>query len=221
MTDQQSNDRTDKALDNDAPIGNDPFGLPRTSATVASAVRHFRTMRELSRDELAWLLAAAEHDVGVERLEEIEDHRAAADVDDLTAIACALEVSPAELLGHVPVEAPVPDGEPATGLPADVSTAEYRDWLVSKTSLDREGRLAWHRDLVERLRIRATHVEDQLRGLLAHMDELGELIEREHDMPAVQRMHDGVRDSEERLVQLDLALAAAERRIELIQQKPV
>jgi hypothetical protein len=41
-------------------------------------------------------------------------------VDDLMAIAYALDTTPAVLLTHIPIDMPAPEGPLATGLPANL-----------------------------------------------------------------------------------------------------
>ena len=95
-----------------------------TSAAVSEAVRHYRELRGLTRDELTYVLAANGHELDVDDLRGIEDGMTAATVDDLTAIAYALDISPADMFSHVPADQPVPEGSPATGVPSDVPMAE-------------------------------------------------------------------------------------------------
>ncbi|MGC0141406.1 helix-turn-helix domain-containing protein [Pseudactinotalea sp. Z1732] len=187
--------------------------LSPTSIAVASAITHYRELRELSRDELSSLLRRTGHELDVDGVRAVEDGISTATVDDLTAIAHALGITPADLLSHVPVDQPVPEGPIATGVPDDVPLAEYRAWLTGSTALDCDSRLQWHQQLISDLRIRSTHVEDQLGGAREELSDLGVLAIREADMPPVQRLNERVRTGEHELVDVDLALALAEQRL--------
>lgn len=191
--------------------------LPPTSRTVAAAVEHYRELRGLTRDELARLLHHNGHELDVDDIRGIEQRLTSATVDDLTAIACALDTSPAELLSHISVDQPAPEGPAATGVPDNVCPAKHRDWLLGATSLDVDSRLDWHRSLVTGLRMRSVHIEDQLRGAQQELEDLGELAVREADMPPVQRLHARIDDGEQQLSQTDLALATAEQRLQDLQ----
>ncbi|MFD0305198.1 hypothetical protein [Streptomyces sp. NPDC127119] len=85
-------------------------------------------------------------------------------VDDLVAIAYALDTTPAVLLSHIPIDMPAPEGPLATGLPGDVDQAELRAWLEGRTTLDRESRVGWWEEQVAHLRGRSAHHEEQLQG---------------------------------------------------------
>lgn len=191
--------------------------LPPTSHAVSDAIRHYRELRQLSRDELTYILSANGHDLDVDDLRAIEDGISAATVDDLTAIAHALDVTPAGLLSHTPIDQPVPEGPLATGVPDNVQHAELRAWVHGDAALDPESRLRWYQRLVSDLWMRSTFIEDQLRGAQLELEELGELAIREADMPPVQRLHERIRAGEYELVQVDLALAMAEQRLEALQ----
>ncbi|MBY6383642.1 hypothetical protein HG717_06905 [Rhodococcus erythropolis] len=121
------------------------------------------------------------------------------------------------LLSHVPVAHPG-DGCPlAAGVPADVELPELRAWLEGRTALDRESRIRWTQDQVERLAIRATHLEDQHRGARAELEDLGELALQEADAEPVIALHERIRNGEWELQQADIALALAEQRLERLQ----
>ncbi|SMX99700.1 hypothetical protein BLIN101_03397 [Brevibacterium linens] len=188
--------------------------LPPTSRAFADAVHHYRQLRDLSLDELAYVLAQLGHGLTTEDLRRIEHGEQAATVDDLIAIAAALGARPAILLSHIPIDMPVPDTALATGLPADLEQPELRAWLEGKTTLDHRARLRWAVDQVSRLQIRSGHFEDQLRAAREELHELGELADREADAPQVVDLHDRIREGEHELTQAELGLALAERRLE-------
>ncbi|GAA1180076.1 hypothetical protein [Nesterenkonia xinjiangensis] len=103
-------------------------------------MRHYREPRGLTRDELTYVLHHSGYDLDVDDLRGIEDRLTVATVDAPTAIAYVLEISPADLLTHIPVDQPVSEGSRTTGLPCDVETCELHDSTSGKTSLDRQCR---------------------------------------------------------------------------------
>lgn len=188
--------------------------LPPTSRAVADAVHHYRQLRELTLDELAYVLAQLGHGLTTEDLRRIEDAERPATVDDLIAIAAALDARPAILLSHIPIDMPVPETPLATGLPADVEQPELRAWLEGKTGLDHRARLRWAIDQVARLQIRSTHFEDQLRAAREELNELGELALQEADAPQVVDLEYRIREGGHELTQAELGLALADQRLE-------
>lgn len=192
-----------------------------TSTAVSSAVRHYRELRQLTRDELSHLMRHNGHHLNVEEVRGIEQRLTAATVDDLTALAYALDVTPADLLGHTPIDQPVFDGSAATGLPEDVQQAELRAWLSGSTDLDAQTRLSWHQQLITDLQMKATHIEDQLHGAQEEISSLGVLAIREAEMPPVQRLKQRVRQGEHEIAQIDVALAMAQQRLEELQEPGV
>ncbi|MFP3397658.1 hypothetical protein SB749_15110 [Brevibacterium sp. SIMBA_078] len=188
--------------------------LPPTSRAFADAVHHYRQLRDLSLDELAYVLSQLGHGLTTEDLRRIEHGERAATVDDLVAIAAALGARPEILLSYNPNDMPVPDTPLATGLPADVEQPELRAWLEGKTTLDHHARMRWAIDPVSRLQIRNKHFEDQLRAAREDLHELGELAGREADAPQVIDLHNRIREGEHDLTQAELGLALAERRLE-------
>lgn len=188
--------------------------LPPTSRAFADAVHHYRQLRDLTLDELAYVLAQLGHGLTTEDLRRIENAERPATVDDLIAIAAALGARPAILLSHIPIDMPVAEAPLATGLPADVEQPELRAWLESRTGLDHRARLRWAINQVSRLQIRSTHFEDQLRAAREELNELGELALQEADAPQVVALEDRIREGEHELTQAELGLALAERRLE-------
>lgn len=61
---------------------------------MSDAITHYRQLRELTTDELAYVLLM---------------------LDDLVAIAYVLDTTPAVLLSHIPIDMPEPEGPFATG----------------------------------------------------------------------------------------------------------
>lgn len=188
--------------------------IPPTTLAFSDALTHYRQLRSFDLDDLAYVLAVSGHGLTSEDLRRLERAEQRATVDDLTAIAAALDVTPADLLAFVPSDRPVPEGQLATGLPHNMELAELRAWALGRTGLDRESRLAWARDRVDRLRIRLDHVEDQLRGARDEWASLGELVSQEPDAPQVYRLQDRIRDGEHDLSQAEVGLAMAEQRLD-------
>ena len=108
-------------------------GLPPTSRAFADAVHYYRQLRDLSLDELSYVLAQLGHGLTTRHIERREQ---AATVDDLIAIAAALGSRSAILLSHIPIDMPAPETPLATGLPTDLEQPELRAWLEGRTTLD-------------------------------------------------------------------------------------
>lgn len=189
-----------------------------TAAAVSDAITHYRQINELSCDELSYVLAGNGYELTAGDIAAIESRKRTASVDDLMAISFALDVSPAVLLTHIPVDMPFPEGPIATGLPADADQAELRAWIESRTSLDPQSRIAWCEDRISRLRIRSAHLEEQLQGAYAEARELGILMEREADALPVVRLNERTHNGEYELNQAELALAMAEQRLDQLRE---
>ncbi|WP_340375920.1 DNA-binding protein [Streptomyces sp. SS7] len=185
---------------------------------MSDAITHYRQLRELSVDELAYVLRMLDHPISADALAEMERCARPVTVDDLVAIAYALDTTPAVLLSHIPIDMPEPEGPLATGLPGDVDQAELRAWLEGKTTLDRESRVNWWRERVARLRVRSAHHEEQLQGAYAELRELGDLALQEADAPPVQRLQWRIQDGEHALNQSEVALALTEHRLDNLRE---
>jgi hypothetical protein len=194
-----------------------PIPTP-TAAAVSDAITHYRQLAELTCDELSYVLGVNGYPLTAGDIVAIESRKRTATVDDLIAIAFALDTTPAVLLTHIPIDMPFPEGPIATGLPADVDQAEVRAWIESRTGLDPQSRIAWCEDRISRLRIRAAHFEEQLQGAYAEARELGILVEREADALPVVRLNDRTHDGEYALNQTELALAMAETRLDQLRE---
>ncbi|MEE1807657.1 DNA-binding protein [Streptomyces sp. BE133] len=181
---------------------------------MSDAITHYRQLRELTIDELAYVLLMLDHPISADALAEMERCARPVTVDDLVAIAYVLDTTPAVLLSHIPIDVPEPEGPLATGLPSDVDQTELRAWLEGKTTLDRQSRLSWWKERVARLRVRAAHHEEQLQGAYAELRELGDLAIQEEDAPPVQRLQWRVQDGEHALNQSEVALALTEHRLD-------
>ena len=188
-----------------------------TSLAVSTAVTHHRVRSELTVDELSFVTVMHGHEVAADRLRAIEQGESPATVDELVLLAVVLDVTPADLLSFVPEDAQLPEHPLATGVPGDVDPQELRAWLENRTALDHGSRVRWAEDRVARLEIRATHLEDQLRGALEELKDFGELALQEVDAPPVVRLHDRIHEGEYNLSQATTGLAYAEQRLEWLQ----
>ncbi len=190
--------------------------LGPTSHAVAAAIAHYRQLRELTIDELSYSLSTNSYDLAADDLPGIEQGLQVITVDDVIALAVALGVTPLELLCHIPIDH-VGEGPLATALPGDVDQSQLRAWMQGRTTLDHPSRVQWAQDRVARLQILSTHHDDQLAGARDELTELGVLAEREAYALPVIRLHERIRENEYAVQQADLALAYAERRLELLQ----
>lgn len=190
--------------------------LDATSRSVANAIAHYRELRQLTRDELTYVLEGLGHRLDPEDLRGIEQGLTIITVDDLLALAVALDVTPAVLLSHMPSEHPR-SGRIATGVPEDLDQPELRAWIEGRTALDRESRLRWSRDRVARLEILVAHHEDQYRGALDELEDLGELALQEADAEPVIALHARAEASRQAMTQTETALSYAEAQLEGLQ----
>ena len=188
--------------------------LDATSRSVADAVAHYRELRQLTRDELAYILGGLGYRLDPEDLRGIEQGQTIITVDDLVALAVALEVTPAVLLSHMHSDYPG-SGRIAAGVPEDVDQPELRAWIEGRAALDRESRLRWSRDRVARLEILVAHQEDQWRGAL---EEFGELPPQERGAEPAVAARRRARESKEALMRADAALAYAEQLLEALRE---
>ncbi|MCM2394192.1 DNA-binding protein [Streptomyces albipurpureus] len=180
---------------------------------MSDAITHYRQLRELTIDELAYVLLMLDHPISADALAEMERCARPVTVDDLVSIAYALDTTPAVLLSHIPIDMPDPEGPLATGLPSDIDQTELRAWLEGKTALDRQSRVSWWKERAGRLRVRSAHHEEQLQGAYAELRELGDLAVEEADAPPVQRLQWRIQDGEHALNQSEVALALTEHRL--------
>lgn len=128
-----------------------------TTLAVSDAITHYRQLRELSCDELSFVLSMLGHMVSSDAIAAMGNRERPVTVDDLVAISDALGTSPAVLLTHIPINMPAPEGPLATGLPADVEPLELRAWAEGRTALGTQSRIGWWQDRVSRLRMLSTH----------------------------------------------------------------
>lgn len=176
-----------------------------TSLAVADAITTYRTARSLSVAELARIVRLEGYDLSTADLLAIENREQAATVDHLMALAYALDTTPAMLLGHLPRELPLRQGQQiASGLPADLGIGELRDWLTGRTTLNRQARLIWWANHIAHLALRARHLEDQLDRVHTEMQRRGGIVEREADAPPIIRPHPREAEPSARVAELEL-----------------
>lgn len=190
---------------------------PATTQAVSEAISRYRQLRCLTRDELAHLLRCAEDglDIDSAHLRALESGEVAATVDELTAIAYVLEVSPIALLTYLPMQAE-PGTPSATGVPRDVDAAELTDWMHGRTSLDEAGRRSWWHARLTSLRIAQAHHEEQLDGARQELRELGTMAVREAGSELVEEIEGKIRDHESALHDADIILALAENQFDAL-----
>lgn len=112
LCDDSPGGRTERAYDRCM-----PSPLP-TSLAVSDAITHYRQLRELTIDELAYVLRMLDHPISADALAEMERCARPVTVDDLVAISYALDTTPAVLLSHIPIDMPEPEGPWPPGSPA-------------------------------------------------------------------------------------------------------
>ena len=186
-----------------------------TTLAVADAIACSRRTRDLTQDELAYLVSLHGFEISPDAIGDIEGAQRPTTVDELFAIAHVLDVSPALLLSHVPADSERPEGAPiATGLPPDLVPAELSEWVVGHILLDDESRLRWWQDQKVRLDILTTHLEEQLEGARAELRDLGELAAQEADSAPIERLIARIRDAELAVHDIERAHVAVDMRLD-------
>lgn len=185
---------------------------------MSDAITHYGQLRELTIDELAYVLLMLDHPISADALAEMERCARPVTVDDLVAIAYVLDTTPAVLHSHIPIDMPEPAGPFATGLPSDVDPTGLRAWIEGETRLDRESRVRGWEERAGRLRVRSAHHEEQLQGAYAELRELGDLAVQEADAPPVQRRQWRIQDGEHALNQAEFAPALTEHRLDNLRE---
>lgn len=180
------------------------------ACSVAHAITHYRDLGMLDTEHLAEILAVLGSPLTAADLRDIEDGTRLVALDDLPALARALEVTVPQLLAHVPPDTPLEE-PPALGVPDDMSPGEFRAWLEGRTGLTLVSRIAWVEDQIADLQVAATHHADQLDGARAEIAALGELAIQEADTPPVWRLEERLRSATHAVQQVDMALAYAEQ----------
>jgi len=94
-----------------------------TSETVGRNLKMFRTERGLTIERLSTMLEAAGHRIGWSMLSRTERGLRRATVGDLMALACALEISPLDLL------VPMGDGVTEVSGFGPAPAPAIRDWV--------------------------------------------------------------------------------------------
>lgn len=192
-----------------------PNPLRPTGHAVADAVQHHRQLCELSRDELSFVLRQLGYDLSAEDISEIENRQREVTVDDLMGLAYALETTPVVMLAHIPIDLPGAEVPLATGLPSDVEQQELIEWMTGQTTLDLPTRTQWWRDKIERLEMRAAHLEEQLGGAYLDLKERGlpASVTDEEVTADARSLHQRIHSCEYEITQTDLAIVFAEQHL--------
>lgn len=118
-----------------------------TTRTVAHRVREHRKRREMDLAALSRALEDLEWPIPVAALSRLENENRRIDVDDVMALAVALNVSPLDLL----LPSPSSDSSLPTGIRGDVNLAEVWAWAQKDTNLTRGARVQYWQDRIARL----------------------------------------------------------------------
>lgn len=157
--------------------------LGATGTCVAEGIREYRQKRQLSFADLEERLTSAGHRIHALGLRRIEARTRRVDVDDLMAIAAALNVSPLRLLLHIPDHGQGTPYEVATGLPEDVPWNEAIAWARDETGLHLDERIDfWRREIrvLERIASERTAQVQELTQKLAENPDDPEQLARLH-----------------------------------------
>lgn len=190
--------------------GMPPVDLGPSGLTVARAIAHHRQQQGLTYAELERRTEQIGHKVGTVALRRIEAHARRVDVDDLTALAVALRVSPVDLLTHIPPEKPLPDEiTVVTGLRPDFPPAELAAWMAGKTGVTTQERIVyWNQALVE--------IEDGRRLAAEEIREARERCDQDpRSLDLIERAHNAESD----LAIIHRARDMARRRLWLLKEE--
>ncbi|MBN7467086.1 helix-turn-helix domain-containing protein [Mycobacteroides abscessus subsp. massiliense] len=127
-------------------MGRKAIELGATGRTVATNIARFRVQRGWKLSQLSARMTAVGRPMTGNTLSSIENHTRRADVDDLVAIAAALEISPSALLMPpteddedggstwlIPTSAEPDPGEEGV---ATILSGQFWDWLTAEAPLD-------------------------------------------------------------------------------------
>lgn len=159
------------------------LSLGPTGWAVADALRFYRTDQGLTYKELNERLVENGKEIPTLGLRRIEARARRVDVDELIALAYALDVSPIDMLTRVPEHARVPNHQIATSLPADVSFGELAAWIRGQTKLSLTGRVEYLQRETERLKGEVDRYEQQVQDMKK------QLIETPNDEALLNRLH--------------------------------
>jgi len=114
-------------------MGTNPVKRDATAYTVSANVKRLREKRNLALRGLAKKLADLGRPLTHTAVDQIEQGGRRVDVDDLVALAAALDVSPITLL--MPADADAQTAVEATGIGEGVSALALWNWLNASGSL--------------------------------------------------------------------------------------
>ena len=118
-------------------MGTRAITLGPTGRTVAANIASYRALRGLRLADLSDRMTTSGRPLSVVSLSAIENGERRADVDDLVALAAALDISPAALL--MPASSKPSDPAPATVHPegdTNPDAAQLWGWLTAQSPLD-------------------------------------------------------------------------------------
>lgn len=190
-----------------------------TALAVGDAVLQYRQSQAMTRDEVVGRTqqhASHGYTLTADRLRLIENGESTATVDDLVALAFALDLSPTVLLGHLAITAADPDQPLATAMPADLGYLEYQQWLSGEISLDPASRLTWYQNLRANISIQIAHHQDQLDAVVDELDDWAHAHEDTHDHARLAYLNKLNFETEQALNDLNRALRLAEHQIEIL-----
>jgi transcriptional regulator with XRE-family HTH domain len=111
-----------------------------TGETVRANVARVRNQQRLTLRDVADRLERTDRPMAHNTVSEIERGARRVDVDDLMALAAALNVSPATLLMPDTTEGEWETAVQATGLPEGVTAQQLWTWLTANAGIGLEGR---------------------------------------------------------------------------------
>ena len=205
-------------MENTAKKGFTPIALGVTGKYVADAVRVYRQKRDLTYKELEKRLTNLGRTIPELGLRRIEAEARRVDVDDLLALAVALEVSPLQLLLHLPDELQTfvsnwDQVQAATGLPENMHWSEAEAWARGETGIAIVERIEFWRRQVTRLERACEEQQARVAELRAQLDSEREAQDgASQDSVLTKRLYWAEGD----LVFLDRELAYSQRELDAL-----
>ena len=167
--------------------------LGETGQYVAIAIREYRTKQQMTIAALEQRLTDAGHRIHAVGLRRIEAGARRVDVDDLMAIAAALNVSPLRLLLYIPEWGQGVPYQVATGVPNDLPWNEAQAWVRDETGLSLNERIAfWKQEIRANERLCADGAE-RLEALEAQTQANPgdtQLLDRQHRALGMLSLHE-------------------------------